>query len=114
MLIKNIGSTSSWGLKIPVLILVFYFVIILPCTQILFRSHPWIYNHTDTLFFTAVVIFIFIRFNLVEIGFSTKYLKQNLILGLISGWIILLSLPVLNAGLEVADLTSHKLVGEIL
>ena len=111
MKIKCVESTSSWQFKVPILIVGVYFLVILPCTQILFRSHPWIYNHTDTLFFAAVVIFIFIRFNLIEIGFSTKYLKQNLILGLISGWIILLSLPVLNAGLEVADLTSHKLVG---
>lgn len=110
MLIKNIGLTSPWGFKIPILCLVFYFLIVLPCTQIFFRSYPWIYNHTDILFFTAVVVLIFIKFSLIEIGFSTKHLKQNLILGLISGGIILVSLPVLNAGLELVDITSHKLI----
>ncbi|SVD87761.1 uncharacterized protein METZ01_LOCUS440615, partial [marine metagenome] len=91
MKIKCVESTSSWQFKVPILIIGVYFLVILPCTQIFFRTHPWLYKYTDIIFFTMVVILALYKTNLTELGFSKKYLNQHLVLGLIAGGILLFS-----------------------
>ena len=112
MQIKNVESTSSWTFRVPILILGIYFLVILPCTQIFFRTHPWLYRYTDILFFTLVVLFALYKVDLAELGFSTKYLSQHLVMGVISGGLLLLSLPLLELGLEATGLTEHKIYAE--
>ena len=112
MRIKRVESTSCWPFKVPILILGFYFLIVLPCTQFFFRTYPWLYKYADILFFSIVVIFALYKTNPAQLGFATKYLNQHLVLGLITGGILLLSLPLLETGLEITDLTDHELFGE--
>ena len=112
MQIKSVESTSSWPLKVPILILVFYFLVVLPSTQIFFRTYPWLYKYADVIFFTVVAMFASYRTNLTELGFSAKHLNQHLVLGLITGGILLLSLPLLKIALESIDLTDHEIFGK--
>ena len=96
----------------PILIVGVYFLVILPCTQIFFRTHPWLYKYTDIIFFTIVVMLAAYKTNLTELGFSKKYLNQHLVLGLIAGGILLFSLPLLETGLESIGLIHHEFFGE--
>ena len=111
--IKSVKSTSLWTFKVTILVLGFYFLVVLPCTQIFFRTHPWLYKHADILFFTLVVVFTLYKSKLTKLGFSTKYLNQHLVLGLLAGGLLLLSLPILKTGLEVTGLVDHELFGEM-
>ena len=112
MKIKCVKSTGSLQFKVPILIIGVYFLVILPCTQIFFRTHPWLYKYTDIIFFTMVVMLAAYKTNLTELGFSKKYLNQHLVLGLIAGGILLFSLPLLETGLKSTGLIDHELFGE--
>ena len=94
------------------MILGFYFLVILPATQIFFRTHPWMHKYADLLFFIIVVLFISYKTNLSQLGFSKKYLYQHIVLGLISGGALLFSLPIFEIGLEATGLLDHKIFGE--
>ena len=109
MRIKTVESTSSWPFKVPILVLILYVFVVLPSTQIFFKTNLLLYEYADILFFAGIVLVISYKTNLVELGFSAKYLNQHLVIGLISGGTLLLSLHLLNLGLEATGLTDHKI-----
>lgn len=63
-------------------------------------------------YFSTVVLFVLYKKSPNDIGFSTKYLKQHIVLGLIAGSGVVLTIPLLNVILEVLRLTDHDLLRE--
>ncbi len=116
MKINRIEITSPWPFKIPVMVLCVYFFVILPCTQLFFRTHPWLYKFSDDAFFALVVMVLMAIFknNLSALGLSSRYLKQHLVVGAVAGSCILLCLPLLELGLNITGLAEHELLaGEV-
>jgi membrane protease YdiL (CAAX protease family) len=92
---------SLWSVRITIPILSFYLLLVLPGKNILFHTNPWGINHTDTIYYLIITSFAVYRLNLKLLGFSTKNLKSNLTVGLLSGGGILVSLVLLNFGVDM-------------
>ena len=86
-------------------------MVILPYSQIFFRTHPWLYKNADVMIFAVVVatLLTLYRNNLSALGFSTGHLKQHLVLGAFAGGTIILCLPLLDVGLSVTGMAEHEL-----
>jgi len=110
--INRIELTGRWSFKIPVIVLCAYFLVIFPCTQLFFRINPWLYKYSDDMFLAVVVVLLPTVFNikLSALGFSTHYLKQNLVIGVAAGAGVLLCLPLLETGLSITGLEEHELL----
>ena len=106
---KSNKPDTLWSSNITVSILCFYLFFILPVTNIFFRTNPWLFKYSDIIYFFAVVLFALYRLNVNALGFPTKHLKQHLVVGIISGGILLLSLPLLDFGIDLTGLADHEL-----
>ena len=108
MLINKVETKCPIKLKITITILGFYFCVVLPCIQIFLRMDPYWSKHSNILFFAFVVIYIAFLINPTDLGFSTKYFNQHIVLGLISGGALLLSIVLLNYVLNAIGLASNN------
>ena len=112
MQIKSVNSSDPVSFKGPIITLCIYFGAIVPITKIFFHTIPWVYKYGDIIFFSAVILLILRKSSFNELGFSTKYLNQHLVLGLIASGILLFSLPLLAKGFEILEITDHALLKE--
>ena len=71
--------------------------------------HPFLYKYNDVLFIAVIVLIALYRINHSELGFSTQYLYQHIFLGLFIGSLFLLSLPLLQTGLDGMERIDHKI-----
>ena len=112
MQIKKVEPTGTCEFKIIALVLAAYFLVIFPLTRIFFRSNPWLYENADIIFLVVVIALLLAakKVNSTELGFSTIYLKQHLIVGAVCCLPVLLTLPVLTAGLDFFGMAKHELL----
>ena len=112
MQIKKVESTGTCELKITALVLAAYFLVIFPLTRIFFRSNPWLYENADIIFLVLVIVLLLAvkKVNSTELGFSTIYLKQHLTVGVVCCLTVLLTLPVLAAGLDFLGMAKHGIL----
>ena len=69
---------------------------------------PYWGKHSHIVFFAFVVICIAFIANPTDLGFSKKHLNQHIVLGLVSGGILLSSIVLLNFSLDAIGLVSHN------
>ena len=93
-------------------ILIIYFFIIFPITQVYFKDNPSLYNNWNLIYFITTLIILFItgNINLSKIGLA-KIKLSNIILGLVFGILPIICVVVLDAliiklGLSEKDLFS--------
>ena len=112
MQIKKVEPTGTCELKITALVLAAYFLVIFPLTRIFFRSNPWLYENADIIFLVLVIVLLLAvkKVNSTELGFSTIYLKQHLTVGVVCCLPVLLTLPVLAAGLDFLGMAKHGIL----
>lgn len=109
MEIHNVEFKSFWNYKIPIIALSFYFLIILPFTQLYLKTYPWFYKYTDVLYFSLIIIITIYRFNFLDLGFSTKYLKQHLLIGFALGGALLITIEFLNYGMNYISSSGYMI-----
>ena len=102
-------SASLWSVRITIPILAIYLVVILPGKNILFHTTPWALTYIDTIYYLMIITFAVYKLNLKILGFSTKYLKNNLIIGFLSGGGVLISLFLMNISIDLVGLTSNAM-----
>ena len=112
MQIKKVEPTGTCEFKITALVLIAYFLAIFPLTRIFFRSNPWLYENADIIFLGMVIALLLAakKVSSTELGFSTIYLKQHLTVGAVCCLPVLLTLPVLAAGLDFFGMAKHELL----
>ncbi len=112
MQIKKVEPTGTCELKITVLALAGYFLVISPLTRIFFRSNPWLYENADITFLVMAIALLRAtkKVDSIELGFSTIYLKQHLTIGTVCCLPVLLTLPILAAGLDFFGIAKHGLL----
>ena len=95
-------SDLDTQLTVPstILILSFYLLLVLPAKNIFFQTNPLIYKHTDITYFLLIILLILYLHNTKVLGFSVKNLKKNLIVGSLSGGVIIISLLLLELGIN--------------
>jgi len=103
--------TGLWGLKLPAIFLAFYGCAVFPAVHWGFRDIAWLPQVLYPAFF-AVTLLILMgagKISFTELGFNSRHLTQNCILGGISGGLILASLPLLNAFIEFSGLGQSEI-----
>ena len=105
-------SISLWPVRITIPILVIYLLIILPGKNIFFHTNTWALNNIDTIYYLMIIILAIYKLNIKVLGFSTKYLKRNLMIGFLSGGSVLISLIIINFGIELTGLASNAMFNE--
>ena len=106
------SSISLWSTRVTIPILIVYLFLILPGKNIYFQTSPWVLNYIDTIYYLVIIFFAVYKLNLKILGFSTKYFKNNLIMGFLSGGGVLFSLFILNFSIDLVGLADNALFTE--
>jgi membrane protease YdiL (CAAX protease family) len=101
---------AKWSIRSIIIILSFYLILLLPGKNIFFHTSPWIFKYTDTIYFFVVILLSLYRQNIKVLGFSSKHLKKNLLIGSIIGGVLILSLFLINLGVDLTELRHHDLL----
>jgi membrane protease YdiL (CAAX protease family) len=111
MILKKAELTGSWGFKLSVGLLAGYVLVCIPTVFILFRGVPWIINLGPGIIFLAILTgFVVVKkIPLSAIGFTSQNLKQNVVLGLGVGGLLILSLPLLDGLIDLSGLGQNEL-----
>ena len=105
----NNSYISIWSVRVTIPILIVYLLLVLPGKNILFHTNPWVINYIDTTYYLVIISFAVYKLNLKTLGFSTKYFKNNLIVGFLSGGGLLFSLFILNYSIDLVGLADNAL-----
>lgn len=111
MAIKKTKMTGLWGLKLPALILLGYFSVLFPTINIIFREARWIAEFVYPAYYALALLFMagFKKARSAALGFSRENLRQNLLIGGISGGALLLSLPLLDGFIVISGMGNNDL-----
>lgn len=111
MAIKKTKLTGAWGLKLPALILLGYFCVLFPTVNIIFREARWAGEILYPAYYALALLLItgFKKSGPGEMGFSRENLRQNILIGGISGAALLLSLPALDGFIDISGLGNNDL-----
>jgi len=97
---KESGLDTQLTVRSTIFILIFYILLVLPAKNIFFQTTPWIYEYTDIIYFLVIILLVLYLNNTKILGFSVKNLKKNLIVGSLSGGVIIISLLLLELGIN--------------
>jgi membrane protease YdiL (CAAX protease family) len=97
-------------IRSTIFILSFYILLVLPAKNIFFQTTPWIYEYTDIIYFLVIILLVLYLHNAKIFGFSVKNLKKNLILGSLSGGVVIISLFLLELGINLTGMSNLDLL----
>ena len=100
---------APWSVRTTIPILSFYLLLVLPGKNIFFNTNPWLFKYIDNIYFFVIILFAFYRLNIKVLGFSIKHLKNDLLIGILSGGGLLFGLFLLNFGIDLTGLADHDL-----
>jgi len=105
-MIKRAPLTGSWGLKLPATLLALYGCAVFPIVHFGFREILWLPQVVYPAFFAISLLTLILagKISFTQLGFSSRHLTQNCILGGISGGLILASLPLLDTLIDFSGL----------
>ena len=98
-----------WSVRTTIPILSFYLLLVLPGKNIFFHTNPLLFKYIDNVYFFVIISFALHRLNIKVLGFSTKHLKNDLLIGFLSGGGLLFGLFLLNFGIDLTGLADHDL-----
>jgi membrane protease YdiL (CAAX protease family) len=98
---KYNSFTAPWTVRITIPILIIYLLLILPAKNIFFYNNPFLFKHIDNIYFFSIILFAFNKLNANLIGFSTKRIKTDLLIGSLFGGSILFILFILNLSIDL-------------
>jgi len=104
---NNYGA--PWSVRTTIPILSFYLLLVLPGKNIFFHTNPLLFKYIDNVYFFVIISFALYRLNIKVLGFSTKHLKSDLLIGFLSGGGLLFGLFLLNFGIDLTGLADHDL-----
>ena len=104
---NNCGA--PWSVRTTIPILSFYLLLVLPGKNIFFHTNPLLFKYIDNVYFFVIISFALYRLNIKVLGFSTKHLKNDLLIGFLSGGGLLFGLFLLNSGIDLVGLADHDL-----
>ena len=98
-----------WSVRTTIPILSFYLLLVLPGKNIFFHTNPLLFKYIDTIYFFVIISLALYRLNIKVLGFSIKHLKNDLLIGFLSGGGLLFGLFLLNFGIDLTGLADHDL-----
>ena len=104
---NNFGA--PWSVRTTIPILSFYLLLVLPGKNIFFHTNPLLFKYIDSIYFFVIIVFALYRLNIKILGFSIKYLKNDSLIGFLSGGGLLFGLFLLNFGIDLTGLADHDL-----
>ena len=107
---KESGLDTQLTVRSTIFILIFYILLVLPAKNIFFQTTPWIYEYTDIIYFLMIILLVLYLNNTKILGFSVKNLKKNLILGSLSGGLVIISLFLLELGINLTGMSNLDLL----
>ena len=107
---KKSGLDTQLTVRSTILILSFYLLLVLPAKNIFFQTNPLIYDYTDIIYFLVITLLVLYLHNTKILGFSVKNLKKNLILGGLSGGVVIISLFLLELGIDLTGMSNLDLL----
>ena len=105
-------SDLDTQLTVPstILILSFYLLLVLPAKNIFFQTNPWIYGYIDIIYFLVIILLVLYLHYTKILGFSVKNLKKNLLVGSLSGGVVIISLFLLELGIDLTGMSNLDLI----
>ena len=100
---------TPWTVRITAPILIIYLLLVLPAKNIFFYNNPWLFKNNDRIYFFLVILISLYKSNASLIGFSTKNLKSDLLIGSLLGGSILFILYILNLFIDLIGWGEHDL-----
>jgi membrane protease YdiL (CAAX protease family) len=112
--IKKVESQEIWGFKSTVTVVLLYFFVLYPAMQIFFRGHPSMPQYGNLIFFAGVFLYVWgiKKIPLKQSGFSIQHIGNHLMIGLISGGLIIAALPLLDFLISITGLEANELFSE--
>ena len=107
---KESDLDTQLTVRSTIFILSFYILLVLPAKNIFFQTTPWIYEYTDIIYFLVIILLVLYLNNTKILGFSVKNLKENLILGSLSGGLVIISLFLLELGINLTGMSNLDLL----
>ena len=110
-MIKRVPLTGSWGLKLPASLLALYVCAVFPIVHLGFRGILWLPQVLYPAFFAVSLLTLILagKISFPQLGFNSRHLTQNCILGGISGGLVLASLPLLDALIDFSGLGQSEI-----
>ena len=99
---------TPWTVRITAPILIIYLLLVLPAKNIFFYNNPWLFKNIDSIYFFLVILIALYKSNASLIGFSTKNLKSDLLIGSLLGGSILFILYILVSGMHSPSKENRK------
>ena len=110
-MLKSAPLTGHWNLKLPALTVAGYILVLFPVLQIgLGNPRGVVSLALPTYCFLVVISLVLLKkLRWEQLGFRQEHWRQNLLLGVLSGLLILVPIPLLDgfitvSGLEESDL----------
>lgn len=112
--VKKAGLTGSWGLKPPFIFLAVYFFVVLPISHFFSLHTRWTPEFGYDLFLFAALFYLLAvkSVPLRDLGVSFRHCGQNILIGGLSGGMVLLALPLLDKFVDVSGLAQTELFAE--
>ena len=107
---KESGLDTQLTVRSTIFILSFYLLLVLPAKNIFFQTNPWIYGYIDIIYFLVIILLVLYLHNTKILGFSVKNLKKNLIVGSLSGGMVIISLFLLELGIDLTGMSNLDLL----
>jgi membrane protease YdiL (CAAX protease family) len=107
---KESGLGTQLTVRSTIFILGFYLLLVLPAKNIFFQTTPLIYKYTDIIYFSVIILLVLYLHNTKILGFSVKNLKKNLIVGSLSGGMVIISLFLLELGIDLTGMSNLDLL----
>ncbi len=111
MKLQKVELQGNPGFRFAVTVLVVQFFIVFPAIQFFFRTHPWLPQYYDLIYYAGIIAFLLAsrKISTNELGFSTRFLGQHLLIGSLAGGLLLAALPLLDVLVSVSGLDQHEL-----
>jgi len=107
---KESGLDTQLTVRSTIFILSFYLLLVLPVKNIFFQTNPLIYKYTDIIYFLVIILLILYWNNTKILSFSVQNLKKNLIVGSLSGGMVIISLFLLELGIDLTGMSNLDLL----
>ena len=107
---KKSDLDTQLTVRSTIFILSFYLLLVLPAKNIFFHTNPLIYKYTDIIYFLVIILLILYWNNTKILSFSVQNLKKNLIVGSLSGGMVIISLFLLELGIDLTGMSNLDLL----
>ncbi len=115
MLIKKVAaSAGNLSFKFILTITLLYFLVVFPWVQFFLRGHPWLPQYGYLIYFAGIFAYAVgvKKIPPSGLGFSSQYLQNHLLTGLVLGSLIVSALPLLDTLISVSGLEQNELFSE--